>query len=299
MYQAKRLGPGAIALFDEELRDTQADRLAIAQDLRGAASRGELRLYYQPLVNLRTGNIRGVEALVRWQHPTLGLLMPDTFIDIAEDTGAIIELGEWVLYEACRVLADWELTSPAGRPLRISVNVSALQITDGRLVDTVTGALESALANPSLLTIEVTESAVMADVDAATVALRALRSVGVHLAIDDFGTGYSSLTYLKQFPIHELKLDKSFVDGVGTHPEDSAIVAAVVNLARAVDLEVVAEGVESARQSAVLRTLGCDYGQGYVWQRPVPRDVIEPWIRDYAGADDPAHPPISPSGLNG
>lgn len=303
MYQAKRLGGGGVALFDESLRAAWAARSDIAQALKGAAARGEMRLYYQPLVDLRTSNVRGVEALVRWEHPTRGLLAPDAFIDIAEDTGAIIELGDWVLNEACRVLADWALASSARHDLRISVNVSAKQLTDERMLGSVTRALESTGANPALLTVEVTESAVMADVTVATQTLKDLRALGVHLAIDDFGTGYSSLTYLKQFPIHELKLDKSFVDGVGTNAEDSAIVAAVVNLARAVGLEVIAEGVETLRQSAVLRTLGCDYGQGYLWQRPVPREVIEPWIEAQrltagnVGKQGPAHElsVISPS----
>jgi diguanylate cyclase (GGDEF)-like protein len=285
MYQAKNQGRGRVELFDDALRAAGADRLALGDDLRGAADRGELRLHYQPLLDLRTGHVRGVEALVRWQHPDRGLLAPDLFIGIAEETGTILELGAWVLREACRVLAIWGAAPSAGRPLRISVNVAAEQITAGDLVDTVRTALSDAGANPALLTIEVTESSVMVDLDAATRTLRQLRDLGVHLAIDDFGTGYSSLTYLKQFPIHELKLDKSFVDGVGTNVEDSAIVAAVINLARAVDLHVVAEGVENLRQHAALRALGCDYGQGYLWHRPAPLDVIEPWIHAQAGAE--------------
>lgn len=163
--------------------------------------------------------------------------------------------------------------------MRISVNVAAAQIMNGDLVERVTDALRSHGANPAHLTLEVTESSVMADVGAATRILHELTELGVHLAIDDFGTGHSSLAYLKKFPIHALKIDKSFIDGVGSHAQDSAIVAAVIDLARAVDLKVVAEGVESLRQSAMLRALGCDYGQGYLWQRPVPLDVIEPWIQ--------------------
>lgn len=279
MYQAKRLGGGGVALFDETLRAAWAERSEVALALKGAAARGELRLHYQPLVDLRSGSVRGVEALVRWQHPTRGLLGPDAFIEIAEETGTIIDLGEWVLTEACKTLAAWELDSPAGHDLRVSVNVSAKQLTEGRTVGSITRALRSAGANPALLTVEVTESAVMVDVTTATQTLKDIRALGVHLAIDDFGTGYSSLSYLKQFPIHELKLDKSFVGGVGTRAEDSAIVAAVVSLAGAVGLKVVAEGIETLRQSTVLRTLGCDYGQGFLWHRPAPRDVLEAWMQ--------------------
>ena len=281
MYQAKGDGRGVIRLYDENLRSVGADRLAVARDLRGAAARGELRLAYQPMLDLRTGRVRGVEALVRWQHPTRGLLDPDTFIPLAEETGAILEIGTWVLHEACTALARWDAAPLTGRPLGISVNVAAVQIAATGFVDTVREALDAAGVDPRLLTIELTESSVMADVEAAAGTLRQLRTIGVRLAIDDFGTGHSSLSYLKQFPIHELKLDKSFVDGVGEDVADSAIVAAVISLARAVGVDVVAEGIETLRQLDALRTLGCDYAQGFLWQRPLPLGAVEEWIRQH------------------
>jgi diguanylate cyclase (GGDEF)-like protein len=284
MYAAKQAGRDTAVVFDERLRAAAQDRLELTSDLRGAAARGELRLHYQPYVGLRTDRVVGVEALVRWQHPRRGLLGPGSFIELAEENGLILEVGEWVLQEACRTLGEWERACPA-RPLRMSVKLAARQVTDRSIAAVISSSLSAAGADPELLTVEITESAVMANVDTAIVTMQELRQTGVRISIDDFGTGYSSLMYLKQFPVHDLKIDKAFVDGVGVQAHDSAIVAAVVNLARAVDLEVVAEGVETPRQLAALVNLGCDYGQGYLWQRPVPKDDIEAWLRDNAAPD--------------
>ena len=278
MYEAKRTARGAVCLFDDRLFSELHERLALTSDLRSAVAKGQLRLHYQPLVHLASGAVTGVEALVRWEHPERGLLAPGAFIPLAERSGLIVEIGTWVVEEACAQLARWQQTSPTGDRLSVAVNLAAAQVTDPGLVGLLSSALLRANADPSLLTLEVTESSVMEDVTTAIGTLDALRRLGLRIAIDDFGTGYSSLTYLKQFPVHEVKLDKSFIDGVGTHADDSAIVAAVVTLARALDLEIVAEGVEKPRQQALLRTLGCDYGQGYLWHRPAPADVLEPWL---------------------
>lgn len=284
MYAAKQAGRDTAVVFDERLREAAQDRLELTADLRGAAARGELRLHYQPYLDLRTNRVVGVEALVRWQHPRRGLLAPASFIELAEENGLILEVGEWVLQEACRTLGEWERVSPSS-PLRMSVNLAARQVTDRNIAAVISSSLAAAGADPELLTVEITESAVMANVDTAILTMQELRQTGVRISIDDFGTGYSSLMYLKQFPVHDLKIDKAFVDGVGVSAQDSAIVAAVINLARAVDLEVVAEGVETPRQLAALSSLGCDYGQGYLWQRPVGKDEIEAWVRDKALSD--------------
>jgi diguanylate cyclase (GGDEF)-like protein len=278
MYAAKQAGRDTAVVFDERLQAATHDRLELTGDLRGAAARGELRLHYQPYIDLRTNRVVGVEALVRWQHPRRGLLGPCAFIELAEETGLILEVGEWVLQEACRTLGDWARAG-TGTPLRMSVNLAARQVTDRNIATVIRSALDAAGADAELLTVEITESAVMANVDTAIVAMQELRETGVRISIDDFGTGYSSLMYLKQFPVHDLKIDKAFVDGVGVQAHDSAIVAAVVSLARAVDLEVVAEGVETPRQLAALKSLGCDHGQGYLWHRPVAKDEIESWLR--------------------
>ena len=278
MYEAKHKARGSVCLFDDRLFEELHERLALTSDLRHAVARGELRLHYQPVVHLATGAVTGVEALVRWEHPERGLLAPGAFIGLAERSGLICEIGTWVIEEACAQLARWQQTQPTGDRLSVAVNLSAAQIADPGLVSLLTSALLRGSTDPSLLTLEVTESSVMEDVTTAISTLDALRQLGLRIAIDDFGTGYSSLTYLKQFPVHEVKMDKSFIDGVGTNADDSAIVAAVVTLARAIDLEVVAEGVEKPRQQALLRTLGCDYGQGYLWHRPVPAHVLEPWL---------------------
>jgi len=277
LYAAKDRGRNQWAAFDDAMRSAAVDRLQLTTDLRGAASRGELVLHYQPYFELRTNSVAGVEALLRWQHPRRGLLGPADFLELAEDTGSIVELGAWVLREACRTLAEWH-RRPELPTLRMSVNLAARQVLDPDIVSTVATALEEAGADPALLTLEITETTVMANVSAAVRAMQQLRRIGVSISIDDFGTGYSSLTYLKKFPVQELTIDKSFVDGVGSHPRDSAIIAAIVTLARALDLALVAEGIETTAHLAQLRTLGCDYGQGYLWTPALPKETIEDWV---------------------
>jgi EAL domain-containing protein (putative c-di-GMP-specific phosphodiesterase class I) len=280
MYLAKQRGRNRAELFDEKLRQAAADRLSLLADLRHAVTRGELRLHYQPVFSLRGEHFLGVEALVRWQHPCRGLLFPDAFIPAAESANLIGDIGAWVLQTACRQAAAWAHAGAGGAPLHMAVNVSAKQLAHGSgLVPLVAAALRDARIDPATLVLEVTESAVMDDAEATLAILTELKGLGVKLAIDDFGTGYSSLVYLKRFPVDQLKVDRSFVSGLGTDSDDAAIVASVVGLARAVGIVAIAEGVETAGQLAALQRLGCTWGQGYLWSRPVPAEELDQVIR--------------------
>jgi diguanylate cyclase (GGDEF)-like protein len=264
MYRAKERGKGRYEIFDEAMRADAVARLETESALRRALERGELLLHYQPAVDLATGAIRGLEALVRWQHPTRGLLAPAAFLPLAEETGLIVPIGEWVLREACTEAARW----PEG--LALSVNLSARQLAQPDLVATVRRALAETGTDPAMLCLEITESAVMESGAATTAQLRALKSLGVRLAIDDFGTGFSSLAHLRRFPVDMLKIDGTFVAGLGREPQDASIAAAVISLAHALGLSTVAEGVETEQQLDVLRRLGCDLGQGHLFARPQP-----------------------------
>jgi diguanylate cyclase (GGDEF)-like protein len=266
MYRAKERGKGRYEIFDEAMRADAVARLETESALRRALERGELRLHYQPEVDLETGDIAGFEALVRWEHPLRGLLHPSAFIPLAEETGLIVGIGEWVLREACTEAAGW----PA--PLTLSVNLSARQLAQHDLVAVVRRALSETGTDPAKLCLEITESAVMESGAATTAQLRALKSLGVRLAIDDFGTGFSSLAHLRRFPVDVLKIDGTFVSGLGREPQDASIAAAVISLAHALDLKTVAEGVETDEQLSILKQLGCDLGQGYLFARPRPAD---------------------------
>jgi diguanylate cyclase (GGDEF)-like protein/PAS domain S-box-containing protein len=269
MYRAKSQGRGCWEAHVPGSADPATDRLVLLEHLRSAIRDGELRLHYQPRMHLPTGAISGVEALVRWQHPTRGLLQPMDFIDAAEESGVIRELGAWVLTEAVAQAVRWDATGVAPG-LQMAVNVSARQLADGDLVARVSGVLARAGLPASRLVLEITETALMNDPESALRTLQQLRSLGVLLAVDDFGTGYSSFTYLKQFPVDELKIDRSFVAGMTTDDGDRAIVASCVHLAHAMGLVAVAEGVESADERDALTALGCDQAQGYFFSRPVP-----------------------------
>ncbi|HET8629755.1 MAG TPA: EAL domain-containing protein [Thermomicrobiales bacterium] len=275
LYRAKRAGGASYALFDPSMNAAARERLALESELHRAVGPGEcreFRLHYQPLVELATGRVAGLEALVRWQLPARGLVPPAAFIPLAEETGLIVPLGSWVLREACRQGVCWRAAGPDGRPLAVSVNLSARQILHRGLVAEVAAALAETGLPPAALTLEITETTLMVEAEATRATLADLRALGVRLAIDDFGTGYSSLAYLKRFPVDTLKLDKAFVAGVAAGAEDTAIVAAVVALARALGCAVTAEGVETAEAAAHLRRLGCALGQGYHFARPLPAD---------------------------
>jgi EAL domain-containing protein (putative c-di-GMP-specific phosphodiesterase class I) len=255
------------------MRAIAVERLEIETDLRRALERGELRVHYQPVVRVAGGSMLGVEALVRWEHPERGLLAPIEFIPMSEETGLILPLGRWVLEEACRQARERQVRYPVDPPRRMSVNVSGRQLST--LVHDVEQALARTGLEPSMLTLEITESVVMEEPEAAIPIFRALRGLGVELAIDDFGTGYSSLSYLKPFPISELKLDKSFVDGLGIDAADRAIAQSVVTLASCLHVTVTAEGIETSEQAAELVAMGCPQGQGFRFARPQPPDAIE------------------------
>jgi EAL domain-containing protein (putative c-di-GMP-specific phosphodiesterase class I) len=255
------------------MHERAVERLDLEGGLRRAIERDELRVLYQPQVAMPSGEIVGAEALVRWQHPERGLVVPTVFIPIAEQTGLIIPIGAWVLREACTQAATWARVT--GRRLRVSVNVSARQLADDDFAHTVAAVLEDTGLEPDLLCLEITESAVMADPETASEALAELKALGVHLAIDDFRTGYSSLGQLKALlPVDTIKIDKSFVDGITTAGEDHAIVDAVLRLATGLGLAAVAEGVETAEQARELVALGCNLSQGYHFARPqTPADL--------------------------
>jgi len=279
MYKAKRQGPNMIEMFDDRLRRVAASRLVLLADLRRAVSCHEFRLVYQPVVRLEDDRVAGTEALIRWQHPMRGLVSPQEFIPFAEKSGLIIQIGAWVLREACLQTAVWAQAESVDPPLTVSVNVSGRQLASGAgLVQTVEGALEDSGLDPESLMLEVTESALMEDAEAALQVVNNLKDLGVQIAIDDFGTGYSSLLYLKRFPVDLLKIDRSFVSGLGVNNDDSAIVRSVIDLARAFDIIVVAEGIETLDQQGALKQLGCDLGQGYLWSPGRPADEILPWL---------------------
>jgi EAL domain-containing protein (putative c-di-GMP-specific phosphodiesterase class I) len=276
MYRAKAQGRGRMQMFDATTREHELLRVHTENALRGALEHGELRVHYQPIFSLRDLRPIGVEALVRWQHPTRGLLAPSEFIDVAEDSGLIVPLGAWVLAESCRQVVEWNLDLPDDQQLSLSVNLSARQLSEPGLVETVRSTLEQAGIDPTIVDVwlEVTETLVLRDPESAAARLTELRALGVRLAVDDFGTGYSSLSYLRRFPVSALKIDRAFVAGLGHSDEDEAIVLAMVRLAHALGIEVVAEGVESDIQLARLQEIGCDHAQGYLLQVPLPADQL-------------------------
>ena len=246
--------------------------MELKADLRGALERGELRVEYQPIVELDTGVISGSEALMRWDHPQRGSIPPIEFIPVAEETGSILELGRWILETACRQTKAWR--EETGVAMTISVNVSGRQMTDAQFVTDVSRALELSGLDPGCLTLEITESVLVHDVDATVAAFRALKALGIRLAIDDFGTGYSSLSYLRQFPIDTLKVDRSFVAGLDGSNDSVALVRSILNLSSTLKLDTVAEGIETSVQRKALVGLGAHRGQGYLFHRPMPPEDL-------------------------
>lgn len=270
MYEAKRHGKGRFEVFDERTLGRVSDRLDLETDLRHALERGEFEVFYQPIIELSSDRIVEMEALVRWEHPRRGRVSPDQFISVCEETGMIVDLGAWVLEQACVQAVAWQHSHASLRPLMMSVNISARQFQHPTLVADIADILGRTGLHARCLKLEITESVVMQDADAAIFTLRALKALGIHLAIDDFGTGYSSLSYLKSLPVDTLKIDRSFVDGLGQESQDTAIVHSILALAATLNLSVTAEGIETAAQQKQLIELGCDRGQGYLFSRPVP-----------------------------
>ncbi|MGW7273048.1 putative bifunctional diguanylate cyclase/phosphodiesterase [Streptomyces sp. NPDC054864] len=283
LYWAKSDGKARWTLFDPERNAHRMTRQTLSSSLRPAVERGEFLLDYQPLVRLEDGGVRGVEALVRWQHPRFGLLTPNRFIGLAEEDGSIVQLGRWVLRTACRQARQWQLEHPERPPVFVSVNVAVRQVWDSDLVADVAEILAETELSPELLQLELTESAVMGSAGRPLQALQSLSDMGVRIAIDDFGTGYSNLAYLSRLPVSVLKLDGSFVRGfqydaeageAHINPADEVIVEALVQLAHRLGLTVTAECVETSSQAARLRRIGCDTGQGWLYSRPVAPDRI-------------------------
>jgi EAL domain-containing protein (putative c-di-GMP-specific phosphodiesterase class I) len=279
MYRAKRAGRGRSEIFDASMHAAATARHRLENDLRRAVERGELRLAFQPIVRLADGQVAGLEALVRWQHPERGLLLPPAFIEVAEEMGSIVAVGEWVMHEACRRLRDWRQELVEAAALTVSVNLSARQFSQGDVLALTDEALSLSGLPASALRLELTESAIMEDAREAARKLHQLRELGVGLDIDDFGTGYSSLSYLRRFPIHALKIDRSFVDGLGHDEEDLAIVRTIVTLAGNLGVDTIAEGIEGPPQLDQLRSLGCPLGQGYHFARPLWPDQIPKALR--------------------
>lgn len=285
LNRAKELGRDRIELFTEALEARFTRQVALETELRRALERAELQVVYQPVLDIGREVAVGCEALLRWHHPELGPISPAEFIPIAERTGTITPIGDWVIRQAVGQIRRWSLDVVTPPGFWVSVNVSAVQLARGDLVERVADALEAADVDPSCLHLEITEGVLMDDVHSSIAQLGALRELGVSIDVDDFGTGYSSLAYLKRLPITTLKIDRSFVDGLGTDPQDTSIVRAIISLGHALDLDLVAEGVETDAQLAELRELGCTRAQGYRWLPPrLPDDVVT-WLRGAAPAD--------------
>jgi diguanylate cyclase (GGDEF)-like protein len=281
MYRAKDQGRDNYQLYAPDMNAEAAARLGLESELRRALSQNEMLLHYQPILSASSGAVTGVEALIRWQHPERGLLPPAHFISIAEVSGLIVPIGEWVIRTACKQVRQWQKKLDC--PLTVAVNLSARQFQHSDLVDQIRAAVIDSGIEPSSLEVEITESSAMQNAENTLFKLRELKSLGIRIAMDDFGTGYSSLNYLKQFPIDTLKLDQSFVRDVMTDARDAAIVGAVISMSHRLGLKVVGEGVETSAQHEYLRAEGCDFVQGYLFSHPKPADEIEPFLRSRKG----------------
>jgi predicted signal transduction protein with EAL and GGDEF domain len=278
MYAAKRSAGNDFLLYEAGLGETSARKKDSTAELAAAIRAGELRTVYQPLIDMRTGRPVGAEALVRWEHPVEGLRSPDQFIALAEETGLITEIGAVVLADACRQGARWVADSPDATDLLVTVNLSARQVAAPDIVSQVSKALTDSGLDPHRLVLEITETVLMQDREAAAATLWQLKGLGVRIAIDDFGTGYSSLAYLRRFPLDMLKVAREFVDGLGRDAHDDVITRAIVELAGTLGLLTVAEGIETTQQSEHIGALGCDLAQGYLYSRPIEADAVRALI---------------------
>jgi EAL domain-containing protein (putative c-di-GMP-specific phosphodiesterase class I) len=285
MYRAKSLGKARYEIFDAEMRASVTSRLQLETDLRHAIERQEFRNFYQPIIAVESGKIVGFEALLRWQHPTRGIVGPDEFIPVAEETGSIREMGWWALNQACRQLVEWRKLGPEYADLTMSVNLSVKQFPQPRFAEKVDELLRELDLPQGALKLEITESSLMSDPVAAATLLARLKALGVRLAIDDFGTGYSSLSYLQRFPLDTLKIDRSFTSAMGSGQKEQTIISSIMPLAHNLGMDVVAEGVETHEQLVFLQQMACKYAQGFYFSRPVPADdaqklLLNPVVRE-------------------
>ena len=294
LYDAKGSGRGCWKVYQPEKAPRAVERLEMNADLRNAIQQQELRLHFQPEINLTTGMVEGFEALVRWQHPSRGLLSPAAFIATAEEEGFISSIGRWVLKEACREAVGWGVAFPELPPMHVSVNLSPLEFRQRELVTEVSKVLDEVGLEPHLLKLEIVETALMTDAEATMTTLHGLRQLGVKLAIDDFGTGYSSLSYLRQFPVDTLKIDQSFVREATRDHDVNAIIVAIVSLAHSLGIDVTAEGVETREQLAFLIKCNCDRAQGYLFARPLPQEALANFLRTKGDNAPPV--PLRPVG---
>jgi diguanylate cyclase (GGDEF)-like protein len=269
MYRAKSLGRARHEVFDQDVHPQAINLLLLEKDLEGITEREELFLQYQPIVDLDTGSLQGFEALIRWQHPEYGLISPLDFVPIAEESGSISAIGQWVLNEACKQMRQWREEPGFDQSLFMSVNLSSKQLKQPDLIDQVMQAVNETGLDPRCLKLEITETVVMEDIDTAISKLLQLRAIGIGLSIDDFGAGYSSLSYLNRLPVNTLKIDRSFVTGITINPENRNIIETIMNLAQKLGMEVIAEGIETMEQLNLLRALRCSAGQGFLFSKPL------------------------------
>ncbi|HEX2026983.1 MAG TPA: EAL domain-containing protein [Nitriliruptorales bacterium] len=301
MYAAKARGSGNTVVFEPDMHAAIVARVRLEEDLKRALEYNQLVVHYQPTMSLDTGTLTGFEALVRWQHPTRGLVPPDEFIPLAEETGVIVPLGRWVLTQACRQAKSWQDRFPAAARLSMSVNLSPRQFLHPQLVEEVAAVLRETGLEPGSLILEITEGMMMEDADGTVATLHDLKRLGVRISVDDFGTGYSSLGYLRRFPVDILKIDRSFISDVAGGPEASGLTHAIVKMGNALGLVTLAEGIEKVEQLNILGRLGCRLGQGFYFGRPLPLELIEPLLEqgrmdtaDRVGVNEPTAPHVTP-----
>jgi diguanylate cyclase (GGDEF)-like protein len=279
MYEAKGRGNASYEIFDAKMHANILDRLQLVADLRGAVEHKELALYYQPIIDLKTQQIKGFEALVRWNHPTRGLIYPMEFIPLAEEQGLIYQIGSWIIHEACRQLKLLQVQYPVQPPLSMSINISSKQFSQLNLEGLLSGFIAETGVDPRSVILEITESMIMENVDAAVQTMKRLRNMGIQIHIDDFGTGHSSLSYLQLFPVSALKIDRSFINKLTANGDNQEIITYMVSLAESLNIDVIAEGVEKEHQLAKIQNLHCGYGQGFLFARPMAFQAIDAWMQ--------------------
>jgi EAL domain-containing protein (putative c-di-GMP-specific phosphodiesterase class I) len=284
MYRAKWDGKHGYAVFEDGMQHTMQHRMELEMDLREALEKGEFFLAYQPTINLSDMSPTGVEALIRWKHAVRGVVQPDDFIPLLEETGMIVDVGKWVLQEACRQGAVWR---EAGYPIGMAVNVSGRQLDTDQLIDDIEGALSDSGLDPGALTIEITETTLMRNAEETARRLKQIKTLGVRIAIDDFGTGYSSLAHLQRFPVDALKIDRSFVSQLQDNQEGETLIHTLVQLGKALSLETVAEGIEQQQELSLLQDEDCDNGQGFLFARPLDVAATEAFLQSWAESNRP------------